>query len=99
MHYKFRGLMFGAAYVHGGAYFRNFALFYSNTGLVLDLQWLLHYSIFQHKDTEVNIQYLESTVMINIFFIVAPLFWKSWRGFKQLPAMEWMNNKIMYVFF
>ena len=31
--------------IHGGTYFRNFTLFYSNTGLVLDLQWLLYSNI------------------------------------------------------
>ena len=39
LRYEFGGLTFG------GAYFRNFAVFYSNTGLVLDLQWLLYSNI------------------------------------------------------
>ena len=39
LRYEFGGLTFG------GAYFQNFAVFYSNTGLVLDLQWLLYSNI------------------------------------------------------
>ena len=88
--YEFGGLTFRGAYTWTGLLSKFCRILFQHRSCTRSTM----VTIFYHKDNEVNIRYLESTVIIKIFFVAAPLFWKSWRGFKQLPAMERMNNKI-----
>ena len=94
LHFEFRGPTFGRVYTWRGLFSKFCRILFQHRSCTRSTIVTII-----HKDNEVSIQYLESTVIIKIFFVVAPLFWKSWRGFKQFPAMERMNNKITYVFF